>query len=197
MSERNFSCVVIGVSSGGLDALTLLLTSLPGDFPVPIAVVQHEKADSGDLLAGILNRKTELTVRTAEEKEPVEIGKVYICPADYHLLIEENRTLSLSVEPKVNYARPSIDVLFQTAALAYANELIGIILTGASSDGAKGLSEVIRYGGYSIVQDPETAYSRFMPDAALKVCPQVDEILDLEKIPAKLIALCMEGSSLC
>ncbi len=195
MNGRKYSCLVIGVSAGGLEALSLLLGRLPIDFPLPIAVVQHTKADSGDFLAGILNRKTSLTVRTVEEKESLQIGMVYICPADYHLLIEENKSLSLSVEPKVNFARPSIDVLFQTGAIAYGKELIGIILTGASSDGAQGLAEVIRHGGYSIVQDPETAYSRFMPDAAIKACPEVDEILPLEEISARLIALCMKGNS--
>lgn len=196
MSGRSFSCVVIGVSAGGLEALISLLSRLPSDFPIPLAVVQHEKADSGDLLASLLNSRTELTVRTVEEKESLENGIVYICPADYHLLVEDNRTLSLSVEPKVNYARPSIDILFETAAEAYGKELIGIILTGASSDGAKGLATVIRYGGYSIVQDPETAYSRFMPDSAIKACPEVDKILSLEELPARLVELCMKGYSL-
>lgn len=194
MRERHFSCIVIGVSAGGLNALTSLFKSLPADFPVPIAVVQHEKADSGDLLAEILDHRTALSVRTAEEKEKLKDGVVYICPADYHLLIEENKTLSFSAEPKVNFARPSIDVLFETAAIAFGEELIAIILTGASSDGSMGLAQVMKCGGYSIIQDSATAYSSYMPEAALRACPDVDDILPLQEISSRLISLCMKGS---
>ncbi len=195
MTERHFSCIVIGVSAGGLKALTSLFQSLPADFPIPIVVVQHEKADSGDLLAEILDHKTALSVRTAEEKEKLKDGVVYICPADYHLLIEEDRTLSLSADPKVNFARPSIDVLFETAATAYGEELIAIILTGASSDGSMGLVKVMESGGYSIIQDSATAYSSYMPEAALRACPDVDDLLPLQEISSRLISLCMKGSS--
>lgn len=194
MTDRHFSCIVIGVSAGGLNALEAIFKDLPEDFPVPIAVVQHEKADSGDLLASILDSKSFLSVRTAQEKEELKGGVVYICPADYHLLIEESKTLSFSVEPKVNFARPSIDVLFETAAIAYGDELIAVILTGASSDGSMGLVKVMEHGGYSIVQNPAMAYSRYMPEAALQACSDVNEILSLEEIPFRLISLCAKGS---
>ncbi len=193
INKRVFNCVTIGVSAGGMSALMILFKDFRSDFPVPIVVVQHEKADSGDILAGLLNAKTELRVKTAEEKEELKGGFVYICPANYHILIEENKTISLSVEAHVNFARPSIDVLFETAAMAYGSELIGVVLTGASSDGAKGLVQIMNYGGYSIVQDPETAYSRYMPDAAIAACGKPDKILSLEDIPARLLNLCMKG----
>ncbi len=193
--KRFFDCITIGVSSGGLNALMILFKDLPVDFSVPIVVVQHAKADSGDILAGLLNSKTELRVKTAEEKEELKAGFVYICPANYHLLIEENKTVSLSVEPLVNFARPSIDVLFETASLAYGSHLIGIVLTGASSDGAKGLAQIKNYGGYTIIQDPKTAYSSYMPDAAISACDNPDEILPLEDISARLVDLCRERSS--
>jgi len=194
INKRVFNCVTIGVSAGGMSALMILFKDFRSDFPVPIVVVQHEKADSGDILAGLLNSKTELSVKTAEEKEELKAGFVYICPANYHILIEENKTVSLSIEPPVNHARPSIDVLFETAAMAYGSELIGVVLTGASADGAKGLVQIKNYGGYTIVQDPETAYSRYMPDAAIAACDKPDEILSLKDIPARLINLCMKGS---
>ncbi len=194
MTDRHFSCIVIGVSAGGLKALISIFKGISADFPAPIVVVQHEKADSGDLLSSILNSKSALSVKTAEEKEILKGGVVYICPADYHLLVEEDKTLSLSVEPKVNFSRPSIDVLFETAAIAYGDELIAVILTGASSDGSIGLVEVMERGGYSIVQDPATAYSRYMPEAALQACPDVNEILPLEEIHSRLISLCVKGS---
>ena len=194
MNKGPFTCISIGASAGGLKALETLFKEIPADFPVPIVVVQHEDANSGDILSGILNNKTALNVKTAEEKEELKAGFVYICPANYHLLVEENKTISLSVEPRVNNARPSIDVLFETAAIAYRSHLIGIVLTGASSDGAKGLAQIINYGGYSIVQDPDTAYSRYMPDAAILLCENLDEIQPLEDISARLINLCMKGS---
>jgi len=193
INKRVFNCVTIGVSAGGLKALMILFKELPVNFPVPVVVVQHEKADSDDLLAGLLNAKTELRVKTAEEKEELKGGFGYICPVNYHILIEENKTISLSVEAPVNFARPSIDVLFETAAIAYGSELIGVVLTGASSDGAKGLVQIKNYGGYTIVQDPETAYSRYMPDAAIAACGKPDKILSLEDIPARLLNLCMKG----
>ena len=196
MKDRQFSCVVIGVSAGGLNALTVIFHGLSVGFPIPVAVVQHEKSDSEDLLAELLNNKTDLCVKTAEEKDNIEGGVIYICPANYHLLVEENKTLSLSVDPRVNHARPSIDVLFETAASAYGKELIAVILTGASSDGSIGLRQVMNHGGYAIVQDPATAYSRIMPEAAIKACRIPDEIVPLEEISARLNELCRRGYSL-
>lgn len=193
MSTRNFGCVAIGVSAGGLRALSILFGNLPEKFPLPIVVVQHEKSDSENLLSEILDRQSALSVKTAEEKEKLKGGVVYICPADYHLLIEEDKTLSLSADPKVNFARPSIDVLFDTAARAYGDQLLAVVLTGASSDGSSGLVKVMEYGGYSIVQDPETAYSSLMPASAIAACPGVNMILPLEEIASHLITLCMNG----
>jgi len=171
--------VVIGVSAGGLRALSTLLPALPKTFPLPVLVVQHRLAESDDFLAHMLNRIAAVRVKEAEEKEQLQPGVVYLAPADYHLLAERNGTLSLSVDAKENYSRPSIDVLFESAAYVWTSSLIGIILTGANSDGAKGLKLIKEKGGTTIIQNPATAEYSEMPRAALAAA---DHVLDLPDI---------------
>lgn len=189
--SMKYKAVVIGTSSGGMDALQDLLPPLPQNFPMPVIVVHHISPESRDnYLIEVLDGRCRLNVKEAVEKETVEAGNVYIAPAGYHLLVERDRTFSLSVDKKVQYSRPSVDVLFESAAEAYSSALIGIILTGANSDGAEGLKAIKDNSGLTVVQDPETAGSNFMPLAALKAC-EADYILPLGKIAELLINLAM------
>jgi len=187
----HFKCIVIGVSAGGMDALSKILTILPADFPLPIIVVQHLDPHSIDCyFAQYFNERCPLEVREAIEREPVMMGNVYFAPSNYHLLIENDKTFSLSADEKVNYSRPSIDILFESAAETYGPTLIGIILTGASRDGAKGLRIIKDNGGLTIVQDRKTAESNLMPLSAIGAS-QVDHILPLQDIPDLLQELVM------
>jgi two-component system, chemotaxis family, protein-glutamate methylesterase/glutaminase len=176
---RQYEAVVIGVSAGGWQALQGLLSSLRNDFPVPILIVQHEAPSADGFLAKHLDHQCELDVKLAEEKEQVRPGHIYLAPPGYHLLVERDRTLSLSVDEPVNYARPSIDVLFETASDAFGATLVGIILTGANTDGSLGLKRIKQAGGLAIVQDPATAAVDSMPKAA---CQQAnpDFVVSLE-----------------
>jgi two-component system chemotaxis response regulator CheB len=170
--------VVIGVSAGGLKALSEIIPSLPRDFDIAVIVVQHVREGSDDFLARNLDSNSAVRVKEADEKESIMPGTVYIAPAGYHLLVEEDRTFGLSIEGHVNFARPSIDVLFESAAEVYGERLAGVILTGANSDGARGLAAVKQFGGLTLVQNPETAEVSVMPAAAINAT-QVDHILEL------------------
>jgi len=183
-----YKAVVIGASAGGFHALRKLLTKLPKGFSMPIFIVQHISPTSDNYMAQFLNGKAELKVKEADEKEIIVGGTVYIAPPNYHLLIEEDLTISLSTEGKVNYSRPSIDILFESAAYVYGDSLIGIVLTGANSDGATGLHTIKKFGGYCIVQEPTEAESTAMPLAAIeKVSP--NDVLKLSDIAKLLVTL--------
>ncbi|MBU3951200.1 MAG: chemotaxis protein CheB, partial [Proteobacteria bacterium] len=177
---KDYKTVVIGVSAGGMEALSIILPVLPKEFSMAVVVVQHQKEGSGDYLISHLNEKSALTVQEAKEKHPVLPGNIYMAPSGYHLLIERDFTFSLSMEERVNYSRPSIDVLFETASDAYQDQLIGVILTGANSDGALGLKKIRENGGLSVVQEPESAFSNAMPTSAITVAG-ADHILSLDK----------------
>ncbi|QEH35454.1 Chemotaxis response regulator protein-glutamate methylesterase [Aquisphaera giovannonii] len=178
--------VVVGASAGAVEALSTLLPMLPREFPMPILAVVHLPADRESLLPGILKSRCLVDVREAEDKEPTEPGTVYLAPPDYHLLVERDGTLSLSSEEPVLYSRPSIDVLFESAADAYGPGLIGVVLTGANSDGARGLRAIADAGGMGLVQRPDLAYAPAMPQAALDACPGA-LALTLEEIAAHLM----------
>jgi two-component system chemotaxis response regulator CheB len=162
--------IVIGASAGAVQALSTLLPALPANFPIPVLIVVHVPADRSNALVPLLQKKCRLTVKEAEDKEPAQAGVAYFAPSDYHLLVETGRTLALSADGLVVHARPSIDVLFESAAEAYGPALVGVILTGANEDGAAGLSSICRAGGLALVQDPEEAYAGTMPSAALSAC---------------------------
>ena len=181
----SYSAVVIGTSAGGLAALQILFKQVDKKFALPIIVVQHLYPESDDFLAQNLNLICKLPVKEAAEKEMIRPGEVFISPANYHLLIEDDHTFSLNIDPKVNYCRPSIDVLFESAAQVYTNQLIGVLLTGANNDGAKGLKRIKEMGGITIAQDPQTAEIPAMPLSAIKLFP-VDFILPLQQIYAKI-----------
>lgn len=169
-----------------------MLGDLPGDFSLPIVVVQHRSSDSDRLLADILQDATDLTVCEVEDKEPLTQGTVHIAPANYHVLIEEGY-LSLSLEEPVRFSRPSIDVMFSSAADAYGSGAIGVVLTGANEDGARGLSDIVKRGGRALVQDPRSAEIAIMPNAAVQAVPSA-EVLPLERLGPRLIELSREGA---
>ena len=170
MNDAAPHAVVIGASAGAIQALSEILPALPADFSVPILIVVHIPANSNNILAPLFDRKCRMAVREAEDKEPALGGVIYFAPPGYHLLVEAEGTLALSSDEEVLYSRPSIDVLFETAADAYGPALIGIILTGANSDGAKGLKAIAAAGGTALVQNPNNAYASAMPQAALAEC---------------------------
>jgi two-component system, chemotaxis family, protein-glutamate methylesterase/glutaminase len=176
-----YKAIVIGTSAGGLNALSAILSTLPEDFPLPLLIVQHAAPSNDTFLETHLNRLSSLQVKEAQEKEKIQPGTVYLSPGGYHLLVEDDCTLSLSSDSRVQHSRPSIDVLFESAADVFREALIGVILTGANSDGAHGLKLIKSYGGLVIAQDPETAESSMMPRQAIKETA-VDYILPVEEI---------------
>jgi two-component system, chemotaxis family, protein-glutamate methylesterase/glutaminase len=180
--------IVMGASAGGVEALMALLPTLSAAFRIPIAIVLHLPRDQPSLLAQIFLQKCALPVCEAADKEPVRPGTVYFAPPDYHLLIDEGPCLALSADELVNYSRPSIDVLFESAADIYRGRLLGIILSGANEDGAKGLAAVHAAGGITIVQQPESAQVKQMVVSALNRNPG-SHVLDLEGISAVLRTL--------
>lgn len=182
-----YGIVVVGTSTGGLKALQTLLGGLPEDFPLPIAIVQHRGKDRESGLCDYLRRHSHLPITEPEDKEEIVPGHTYLAPRDYHLLIE-NRSFALSIDPPVIHARPSIDVLFESAADHYQNQTIGVILTGGSYDGAQGLAKIKKQGGIALVEDPESAACREMPRAALDRAA-VDKVLPLDEIAPYLQAL--------
>lgn len=183
-----YEAAVIGVSAGGIEALKVLLPLLPASVPFPIVIVQHRDSRSSGFLSEYLNRMSEIAVSEAEDKEPLCAGHAYLAPAGYHLLIELDRTFSLSADARVNYSCPSIDVLFESAADAFQESLIGIVLTGANADGALGLKAIKARGGLAIVQNPATAESPAMPHAALRATA-VDYIVEIEALAPLLMRL--------
>ncbi len=181
MKTTRYEAIVLGVSAGGLRALSTVLPEMPEDFGMPVIVVQHVAADSDGYLAEHLNARCALRVGEPLDKEPIQPGNVYLAPAGYHLLVERERTFALSVDPPVNHARPSIDVLFESAADAYRHGVVGVVMTGASADGSRGLARIKEHGGLAIVQDPATAESNAMPLAAISAT-EVDHVLALEEV---------------
>ena len=176
---------MIGASAGALEVLSSLLPALPSDYRLPILIVVHLPPDKTNLFAELLRARCAIRVREAEDKEPIEPGVVYFAPPDYHLLVEEDKRLSLSDDEPVLFSRPSIDVLFESAADAYAGGLIGVVLTGANSDGANGLKAVVEAGGVAVVQSPGSAYAVAMPEAAIAACPAA-RVLPVNEIAAYL-----------
>lgn len=168
--------IVIGGSAGALDALITILPELPAGYPIPIAVVMHVRPEGAPLLVPVLTSRCALAIKEAEDKEPFAPGTLYIAPANYHLLVERDRWFSLSVDEHVHFSRPSIDVFFESAADAFGAALLGVLLTGANEDGARGLAAIQRAGGTTLVQSPDSAQARIMPEAALRL-HRPDEVL--------------------
>jgi len=166
-SIKSIECIVIGVSAGGFEVLSYLMEKIPKDLSCSIVIVQHRTADNDGYLVYHLNLLSKILVKEVDDKEPIKKGVVYLAPPDYHLFIEAGETFSLSRDERVNYARPSIDVLFESAADVYAQKCLGIILTGKNHDGANGLTMISAKGGQVIVQNPHEAEAKEMPNAAI------------------------------
>ena len=177
--------VVVGASAGGFRALEKILRALPANFSLPIVAVQHRSKESTDAYADVIGGTTPLPVQDADDDSPLSAPGVYIAPPDYHVLVEPGR-LALSTDDPVSYSRPSIDVLFESAADAYGPGVVAVLLTGANQDGARGLARVKEAGGFVIVQDPHTAESPEMPAAGIAHAP-VDRVLPLEQIAEEIL----------
>lgn len=184
-ASRKIQALVIGGSAGAVGALLEILPSLPRDCPLAVMVVVHLPPDCDSILASLLNSRCHIPVKEAEDKEPVSPGMIYLAPPNYHLLVEPDFRLSLSQDEPVLYSRPAIDVLFESAADAYGDSLAGLILTGASSDGACGLRAVHEAGGLAFVQSPASSEATAMPQAALDACPKA-RMLDLPQLAVAL-----------
>lgn len=180
--------IAIGASLGGTSAMQVLLPELPEDFPAAVALVLHRGKGSDDILTQFLRKHCRLPIVEAEDKTPVTPGRIHLAPADYHLLVEGDH-FALSTEASVEYARPSIDVLFESAADVYGDRAVGVILTGAGRDGARGVAAIKRAGGLTVVQAQDTAERADMPTAALAT-GMVDVILPLKSIAPFLSGRC-------
>jgi two-component system chemotaxis response regulator CheB len=188
------SVIGIGTSWGGLAALTKLLGGLPADFSIPIVVVQHRSPDSDQLLSHLLQDATDLRVCEIEDKDALEPGRAHLAPANYHVLIEDGY-VSLTIEEPVRFSRPSIDVMLTSAADTYGSSAIGVVLTGANEDGARGLAHVVKRGGRALVQNPKTAEIPIMPEAAIRAVPTA-EVLSLDKMVSRLIKLSADNATM-
>ena len=165
-----YEIIVIGTSWGGLAAVRAISAQLPPAFDIPILVVQHRHKDSDAMLARFLQDHTHLRVCEPEDKQTIEAGRMYIAPANYHMLVEDGH-FSLSLDEPVRYSRPSIDVALTSAASSFGHKAVGVVLTGANADGAEGLRRIADAGGLAVVQDPATAEVPTMPVAALRWVP--------------------------
>ena len=186
MSFRKYKLAVVGSSAGGLDALFDIFDGIV--LPLPVVIVQHLSIESGHGFINTLNEKIKAQVKEAEDKQHFEPEMIYIAPPGYHLLVNQDYSFSLSIEDKVNFSRPSIDVLFESAAMAFGRFVIGVILTGANSDGAYGLKKIRDNGGLAVIQNPENAYCSLMPKAALNTAG-ADFVAELEEIAGLLSQL--------
>jgi two-component system, chemotaxis family, protein-glutamate methylesterase/glutaminase len=186
-----FDLVAIAASAGGLNALSKVLSGFPENFPAAVTIVQHLDPRHRSLMADILNRRTRLQVKEAEEGDRLSSGTVYIAPPNRHLLINPDGTLSLTQSELVNFVRPSADLMFDSAAASYKDRAIAVVLTGTGNDGAMGVQAIAKMGGTVIAQDPETSEFSGMPNAAIQT-GGVNFILHLSKIASALVSLVMQ-----
>jgi len=184
----SYRAIVIGGSAGGVKALAAILPALPEDFALPVLVVQHLHAGDDGSFARHLARTARIPVIEPCDKEQIERGRVYAAPANYHMLVEAEGSIALSVDNRVNWSRPSIDVLFESAARAWGEAVVAVILSGANTDGARGMNAIKRAGGLTIAQDPASAESPVMPQAAIDA-GSVDEVLEPEAITQRLVEI--------
>jgi two-component system chemotaxis response regulator CheB len=193
--QETTAVVAIGSSLGGLLACRKVLWALPRTFPAAVLIAQHRQPEGEPLLAGLLTSKDGLPVIEPDDKAPLVAGQVYVAPGNFHLLLERGaQSIALSTDPPVRFARPSIDVLFESVAAGVGSRAIGVVLTGASDDGARGAAAIKRAGGRVIVQTPESAESAVAPNAALaRIRP--DAVLALDEIPALLCKWLMPPSN--
>lgn len=198
MEAKKWQAVVMGGSAGALDALSVILSRLPEEFSLPILIVVHVPSDKKSMLPEVLQSKCDLPLREAEDKEPLLPGRIYLAPPDYHLLVENDRHLALSYDQPLWFSRPSIDVLFESAADVFGGTLIGVLLSGANEDGAQGLRMIEAEGGVALVQSPAEAGAREMPLAAIRACrePRILQAVEIAKfLTAAAEASGMPGKS--
>lgn len=187
-----YSVLAVGASWGGVEALSSFVSTLPAGWTLPIVIVQHQHALSGTALERILSRLTSLQVVDVNDKQPIMPGHIYIAPANYHLLVEDDKSFSLSIDAPVNYSRPSIDVTFNSLADVYGGKCIGVLLTGANEDGVEGMRRIHECGGYTMAQSPDEAEVSVMPAAAISA-GVVDRIVLLKEIVPIIIRLLSVG----
>jgi two-component system chemotaxis response regulator CheB len=180
--------LVIGGSAGSLQVIVALLTAMGKDYPMPVLVVLHRNGSFESSLEELLTARTAQLIKEVEEKELLRPGLVYICPADYHVLLEQDGSFSLDYSERVNFSRPSIDVTFRSAADVYGDGVVAVLLSGGNADGVEGMEYVKARGGFTIVQDPATAEVPYMPQQAL-VRMTVDVVADVEELPGIVRAL--------
>lgn len=178
---NQYKAIVIGGSAGSFQVINKLLNGLPTDFDLPVIMCLHRLKHVRQGFVEALNLKSSTIVEEPDDKEPVRRGKIYLAPANYHLLLELGNTFSLSTDDMVNHSRPSIDLTLETAAYVYKSKLIGILLSGANKDGAAGMKKIKDWGGLTIVQDPAECLIDTMPAAAIKMAP-MDHVLPTAKI---------------
>jgi two-component system, chemotaxis family, protein-glutamate methylesterase/glutaminase len=183
-----YEAIVMGGSWGGMNAAVEILKHLPADYPLPIVLVLHRLKGVSSELPALIRKKTYVQIKEADEKEKMQPGTVYIAPADYHLLVEQDHTFSLDVSEAILFSRPSIDVTFESAAEVFGSKLIGIILSGASKDGSQGLYTICKAGGQAIVQHPGQAEVDTMPQSAIESVKRA-KVMTLDEIAACLVAL--------
>lgn len=188
-----YDIVAIGASWGGVELLMQLVKALPKNWQTPLLIIQHQHPNSGNALERILSKLTRLPVRDVDDKDKIEAGHIYIAPANYHLLVEQDRSFSLSIEAPVKYSRPSIDVTFDSMASVYRNRCIGIILTGANDDGADGIRKIKAAGGLALAQLPASAVAPAMPEAAIAT-GVVDAVLSPADIVPHLLHVLSDGT---
>ena len=190
--ERPIDMVVIGTSAGGVDALMKILPAFRKPSHLAVVVVIHLPPKGHNLIPSLLAPDCDFSIKEAESGEKIEKETIYIAPPNYHLCLEPNHTLSLSSESMVNFSRPSIDVMFESAAYAYLKKTLGILLTGANNDGARGLKTISDAGGITIVQDPKDSNHPVMPQAALDLF-QPSFQMNLDDIKNLLNEICFKG----
>jgi two-component system chemotaxis response regulator CheB len=191
MTDRSrplIEAIVVGASAGGVEALLNIFTPLRKGFSLPVLVVLHLPDERNSQLAQVFRHRLAIPVEEARDKQDIRPGTLYVATPGYHLSIEADRSLSLSLEAPVHHSRPSIDVLFESAADVYGPGLLAVVLTGANSDGARGLARVKELGGITVVQDPKEAQVSTMPEAALAL-HEPDHILTLQGIGQLLAGL--------
>lgn len=186
-SQPASKVILIGASAGAIQALMQLFPRLPAHLPAAVLVVVHIPPHHKSTLPNLFRNQTVFAVKEAEDKEGLCAGTIYFAPPDYHLLLNDDCSIALSNEEQVNYSRPSIDVLFESAADSCPQQCVGVILTGGNNDGAIGLQRLCRAGGKGVVQDPSEASNATMPQAAREACPEA-AVMKLEQIAALLAA---------
>jgi len=185
---KGTDAIVVGASAGGVSALLTVFAALPADYAIALLCVLHLPDDRHSQLAEVFSRRLQRPVQEARDKESVVPGMIYVAGPGYHLSVEHDRSLSLSQEDRVHFSRPSIDILFESAADAYGDGLVGVLLTGANEDGARGLARIKEHGGTTLIQDPHEAQVAVMPEAALAL-HRPDHILPLNGIGQLLAKL--------